>query len=442
MSAKNSAPPIANPTGLAAALPPSAPAAPEAPEIDYKAALERLLTPAVLAGGSGEPLLMSAARAGDVDLVRVLAPKSNRLASSDSMAGYIPLCAAAAGGHAECVKVLLERQAAEQCASRLSWNKGELRPLDHAIRGGRWDCVRLLVPHTDLRDSGSSSSRQLDPFVEAARHGRLDILRFLTPFLFGAETPDPARDPALIERAIESAASGRSPGATECLKHLAALPQARVVPETPSGGWPQGGALFKAIEADSEANVLFLLPFFGASTCREGQESDPENNRAWSPLRWAIQKRSVRTVVALLPVCEAELLRADPASEKEGRRVSETLSFALQLVASRMRWHRDDAEGIAKAWEIVDAIGSRWTQMSGLEGRPASTDDAMTKWVAKADLSDPQWKLAPRWRASLEASMLVCAIARPAAPAIQPKAEEPEPASRAVAAAPHKSPRI
>ena len=411
--------PHAMPTLPNASAPAFPVGSPAESEIDHKAAMERLLTTDLLSraqNSAGETLLMLAARAGDAELVRILAAKSNRLAASSQAAGETPLSLAAAGGHVECVKILLEEKPREQCERSSSWQHGELRAIDRAIGAGRWDCVRLIAPFTDLNDRGTSSARRLEPLFEAARQGRLDMLLFLEPLMRASGKASRSATENWLESALDGAAGSHAPGAVDCLDYLTRHPMVHVAQppedgELLGGG---GGALFRAISADIPKNAIFLLPFFGSDTARESCRPGASENNFFTPLAWAVLAAAEKTVEALLPLCEQSLRETEWASD--GSRVSKILVLALKEAADRTRWDANQPDRISRAWRIVDAVGAKWAQVAGLGGHPSQTHDRLTQWVAETKLSDERWRLAPRWRASLEAAALSGELAQ-AAPA-------------------------
>jgi ankyrin repeat protein len=403
-------------------------AAPEpTPAIDYKAAMERLLTPELLKASIGshrETPLMHAARDGHADLVRILAPKSDLLATGGVGEDKTALNMAAAGGHAECVKILLERQPREQCEIA-AWKYDSRRPFDSAVAGGHWDCAVLLAPFTEINKWSNSASRSRPkPIPEAARQGRLDMLRHFVEQVELDETPDKGwgSDKNWLELALEAAAESKTVGAHECLAWIVQRPDVKVVPARDKDGREEGGALFKAIFADNAKAAMFLLPWFGAETSRVAQVWVDEKSESvgGDPLSVAIEKAAEKTVEALLPLCDKTLSRVDTWANAG---VSKALIQALEIAGSLETWHKGQTEKIARAWRIVDAVGARWALIGGPKGQVKAVGSKLD-WLTRSEIADPRWERFPRWRASIEARALSDAIAAGAAPA-------PEEAKRA-----------
>jgi len=414
------------------------------PEIDYKAAMERLLTPALLKehiGYHSENALMHAARDGDVDLVRILAPKSDLLALGGTSEDRTALNMAAAGGHLECVKILLERQPAEQCELGAWKYGGNLRPFDSAIANGHWECAQVLAPFTKINAwGGSSSERRPTPFLEAARQGRLDMLLWLIPQVDLADTPwrgwnSDRKNKNWLDLALEEAAGSHATGALDCVRHLAQRQDVRVTPEPLENGWQSGGALHKAILADNEKAALFLLPFFGAETIRASEVWKENESRtvSGSPLGLAIEMGSEKTVEAFLPVCAELVKQTDGAFSGGWKGVSKALNLAVKMAANLDGWHAADSEKTAGAWRIVDAVGAEWTKIATSDEYTTDTGRGEWGWLGAADIIDKRWEKFPRWRASIEARALREEIAKN-----RPQ-ETIEGMSAAVA---HKAPRI
>ena len=406
--------------------------------IDYKGVLERVLTPQFLAEKQGYPaetMLMRAARAGDAELVQIIAPKSDRLARGGYNNADTVLGVAAAAGHTECVRILLAENAKEQCEASTGWNDGELRAIDYAIKNGHWDCVRLIAPFTDLNDRGSSSGRRREPLTEAARQGRLDMLEFLAPLM---EIEKPVRyssveDKNWAEIAIEGAASGSDPAVVDCLKWLIKRPEtrmARVVED--------GGALFEAIAADRAQTALFLLRLFGAET-EQRVCSGADNGRVefHTPLAWAIEKSAEKTVEALLPRCEGALAKTN-RYDHQNKKVSQALLAALKKAVNIEKWDKQNQGGLERAWKVVDAVGAQWALLSGAEGHVQDAGDSSLKWLSTASLSDSRWARFPRWRASLEARALSDEMSKNQRPSTLEGAAHPSP-SGALGGDPKKS---
>jgi hypothetical protein len=402
------------------------------PAIDYKAAMERLLTPELLkawVGNHHETPLMHAARDGHVDLVRILAPKSDLLAMGGVGEDKTVLNMAAANGHAECVKILLKRQPREQCEIATWKYENSRRPFDSAVAGGHWDCAVMLAPFTEINTWSSTASRSRPkPMPEAARQGRLDMLKFFCERVDLDETPDKGWGSGKnwLELALEAAAGSHAAGAHECLEWIVQRPDVKVVPARDKDGDEDGGALFQAIVADNARAAAFLLPWFGAQTSRVGQVwiDDKPASVGGDPLSVAIERTAEKTVEALLPLCDQTLSQVDTWANAG---VSKALMQALESAGSLEMWRHSQTEKIARAWRIVDAVGARWALIGGPKGHVKAAGQKL-EWLTRADIADPRWGQFPRWRASIEARALSDAMAAGAAPA-------PEEAARAGASA-------
>jgi ankyrin repeat protein len=123
-----------------------------------------------------EPNVFEAAAFGLNDLLRELLDREPELARSFSGDGFTALHLAAFLGHADAVRLLLDR-GADPNAVAISEQIGPVQPLHSAAATRRLECARLLVERG--ADVNARQSGGYTPLHEAAGNGDMELTRLL-----------------------------------------------------------------------------------------------------------------------------------------------------------------------------------------------------------------------------------------------------------------------
>jgi len=408
---------------------------------DHEGMLNRFLNPAFIRdarlGHDRQTVLMQAAQNGDAELLRFVLPHSDVLAIDGK--GVAAIHFAAAKGRTECVRLLMEKNAEEQCdmVASVEYSK-HMDPVDHAITNGHWDCVKILAPHAYLADRlfSSISAQKLYPLQEAARSERADMLAFLAPFCsperargrgdngqlsehlrkVARENFDDCHHPS---RLLEILANRKTPEARECARAILSDPNVRIRRDKRQNN---GGAFFKAIGAENPAMATLLAPHFGVNE-KQGLPDSGEGNPLWdcTPIAWALRKNATSCLDALLPLCDASLSETTyytSVYHTNSGYVSAPHE-ALALALSMDKAPTASAGEKERQWGLADRILARCVELRC----DLSPMREYFSFLGKPDDQAPAWERLPRFRAQLEVDGLREAL-NEAAEAIRPVAAE------------------
>ena len=170
-------------------------------------------------GNTNCTLMQGAARAGNMDAIRLLLELAPQMASASSDAQRTPLHDAAAGGSPEAVRLLLE--AAPQTAAAIDfW--GQL-PMHRAAEGGSAECIKLLLdagaPGLDAPDEDGSLLLHI-----AASDDREAAVRFLLACYPAAATAEDQHGHRPLHKALDHRMySHAAPNAARALLHVSGL---------------------------------------------------------------------------------------------------------------------------------------------------------------------------------------------------------------------------
>lgn len=112
--------------------------------------------------------IFEASTAGKIERVRALISKEPQLVNSYSTDGFTPLHLASFFGHAEIVKMLLEKKVSVNAVAK---NPTKVMPLHSALARGEMPIIEMLVDHG--AEINASQQAGYTPLHEAAQSGNL-----------------------------------------------------------------------------------------------------------------------------------------------------------------------------------------------------------------------------------------------------------------------------